>query len=281
MKGRIMKTIKSILAACIVALTVCSCSNKYYYQVYDVNSNGLEKTENALIYSNDEVAVSYNLWSEAGTLTFMFENKTDKNIFIDMPKSFYIQNGVAYDYYSETTNSYSVTNLSQASRSASATVFGSIYRNGMWYPGTVTRTGQVSSAVSMTKSSSTKDPKFIVVPPHSAKRIASYSISNYINYNCDNMKENIPKKESQIVRFSRENSPLVFRNRIAYSSEENDSNPSYIDNEFYVESYHNYNYKSAVKSFAVKDCLSDFKTFSNKFIIAGPDRFYNKYKINR
>ena len=69
------------------------------YQVYEVKSPDLIQKNNSMVYENDECRVSYNLWERDGSVAFIFENKSDKDIFIDMSQTFFIKNGAAFDYY--------------------------------------------------------------------------------------------------------------------------------------------------------------------------------------
>lgn len=89
-------------------LTITSCTEYLlYYQTYTVESE-LEQNEGSLKYENEDCALYYNLWAEYGNPGFVMENKTDSDLFVLMDRSFYIHNGVAYDYYAnrEITESF-------------------------------------------------------------------------------------------------------------------------------------------------------------------------------
>ena len=60
---------------------------------------------------NEDCALYYNLWAECGNPGFVMENKNDSDIFVLMDRSFYIHNGVAYDYFAdrEITEGYTST----------------------------------------------------------------------------------------------------------------------------------------------------------------------------
>ena len=110
---------KNISICAMALLLLSSCSKSLYYQVYEVQSQDVTLQNNLLTYENDECVVKYNLWSLGGNLSFLFTNKTDKNLFIVMPKSFFILNGVANDYYSESSYTRAVTNTAQLAASRS------------------------------------------------------------------------------------------------------------------------------------------------------------------
>ncbi len=89
---------KLLLAAIAASLMLSSCG-KVFYQVYTVEAPGSIEKENALVYENEDCKVMYNLWSEDGYIGFIFKNKTDKDLFVILPQTFFIKNGVAFDYY--------------------------------------------------------------------------------------------------------------------------------------------------------------------------------------
>lgn len=97
-----MKKIKSylpsILGVILTSLVLISCKN-LYYQVYDVKSNVLKQKDNSLAYENEDLKILYNLWSEKGYVSFIIQNKTDSNLFINMGQTFFVRNGEAYDYF--------------------------------------------------------------------------------------------------------------------------------------------------------------------------------------
>ena len=51
-----------------------------YYQLYEVDTD-ITKTEDALVYSDENCDIIYNLWAKSGSMDFIFTNKTDKDIY--------------------------------------------------------------------------------------------------------------------------------------------------------------------------------------------------------
>lgn len=92
-----MKT-KQYLSILLVAVGLSSC-NPNYYQVYKVNSSDLVQKENSMVFENEDCKIMYNLWGLKGTMGFIFENKTNEDIFLDMTQTFFIKNGAANDYF--------------------------------------------------------------------------------------------------------------------------------------------------------------------------------------
>ena len=96
MKKRSMRTLA--LMAVLACMGLSSCK-QLYYQVYDVKSDELKQEDNSLVYENGDIKVMYNLWGKDGSVGFILQNKTDKDLFIDMDKTFFILNGEANDFY--------------------------------------------------------------------------------------------------------------------------------------------------------------------------------------
>ena len=123
---------KSKLIAAVTVGLVClgmiSCKTNYY-QVYDVKSNTLTQKDNSLVYENADVRVLYNLWSANGAIGFVFENKTDQDIFIDMGQTFFIKNGAANDYFKNREYSTTPTTNMSLGYSVSNEYLGS---EGLW-----------------------------------------------------------------------------------------------------------------------------------------------------
>lgn len=67
--------------------------------MYDVKSDALKQEDNSLVYENGDMKVMYNLWGKDGSVGFILQNKTDKDLFVDMDKTFFILNGEANDYF--------------------------------------------------------------------------------------------------------------------------------------------------------------------------------------
>jgi len=89
---------KQILFFLLIAFSVTSCKVNYY-QVYGVESNDLKQKDNSMVFENEDCKISYNLWGAYGSMAFIFENKTNQDIFIDLTQTFFIKNGAANDYY--------------------------------------------------------------------------------------------------------------------------------------------------------------------------------------
>jgi len=101
---------KKLLFLSVVATSLLSSCSSTFYQVYEVKSNALKQTDNSLVYENEDLKVMYNLWSAGGSMNFIVQNKTGRDLFLDMGQSFFIFNGQATDYFQdrEFTSSVSI-----------------------------------------------------------------------------------------------------------------------------------------------------------------------------
>jgi hypothetical protein len=273
-----MKKTAFYLTALLTLLT--SCAEKYYYQVYEISSQDVIQKEKVLSYENSDCRITYNLWSEGGNLSFLIHNKTDKNLYIVMPQSFFILNGVANDYYSESSYGRSVTSSASFAASRQLSVSEFLSDGYYWYPSRLSRHIGSSVGMSTTETIETREVAFVCVPPKSSKFISGFNLSDQIYKDCNNSSENYPKNASSIVRFTQDESPLSFRNRIAYTFNEQSSDVHYIEHRFWLSSLQNYSEKTAITSQKVKECETKEKKIKRSFTIYSPNKFYNRYTIN-
>ena len=271
-----------------------SCAYKYY-QVYEVGSD-VEKKENALVYSDENCEIIYNLWAESGTMDFVMTNKTTEDIYVNMTKSFFVINGLAHDYYkdreytstvaSQETSTAGLTNsfYSSTTKSALATVYG--YR--MWTPGTIGYAKSVNTGVGVSKnvnvtkslghsaSVMTREEKEILVPAGASKIIKSFGVSDYVYLECDNVDFNEPKKESEKIIYTEEKSPLRFKNRIVYSINGEEKR---VVNSFWVESVQNIDENTMMEDVLEKNCITKIKETNKYMKMSAPNMFYNTYYL--
>lgn len=275
----------STFALLLASILLSSCSTTFY-QVYQVDSDQMDVTDEAIVYENDDCSVLYNLWSNGGNMSFLFTNKTGKSLYLIMSESFYIQNGEARDYYKEGSETFTTSYSVSEAAAASATLLGKVNVGGKWYNGNVAATVVEKKGMTSSKSVTNINPKVICIPPYSSKYITSFGILNQAQLICDNPKMNYPKMTAKVGgSYSKDNSPLTFRNRIAYTTDPDSRDFHFIDNSFWVSSYTNYSTKAATENIKVERCnTSNRKAISNNgfemnvFKIDNAHSFYNSYK---
>lgn len=173
---------KLLLAAIAASLMLSSCG-KVFYQVYTVEAPGSIEKENALVYENEDCKVMYNLWSEDGYIGFIFKNKTDKDLFVILPQTFFIKNGVAFDYYKN--REYSKTEIVSSGVSLGIAVSGKydLWRDRYGVPSSLNANENRQRGVS--KTIVEKENPIVCIPPHSSKEISEYLISGQLVRDCN------------------------------------------------------------------------------------------------
>ena len=274
-----MKKMVYYATTLLVLFTSCV-TEKYYYQVYEVKSPDVSQKENVLSYENPDCRIAYNLWSEGGNLSFLIHNKTDKNLYVVMARSFFILNGVANDYYTESSYSHSVTNSAALTASKQLSVDRFLTDGYYWYPSRLSRQLGTSVGMSTTETIETKEAAFVCVPPKSAKFVRGFNLSDHIYKDCDNSSENYPKSTSSVVLFTQGDTPLSFRNRIAYTFNEQSSEIKYIEHQFWLSSLQNYSEKTAISKQKIEECETKARKVQRSFTMYSPNKFYNRYIMN-
>lgn len=269
-------SIKKLFFIALISILFSSCSTSFY-QVYEAKPDAsLQTTDQGLVYEDEFCRISYNLWADQGDIGFLFYNKTDENIYMDLTESFFIANGIAHNYYRNRTFSSSKSIASSVSTGAAASqaiagfnVFGLLQSNEVQGSKNVSTSGTSGTSVSFTEEA------IITIPPKTAKVISEYNINSTIYRDCDLYK--YPNNNQvHTVRFQKENSPLVFGNRIAYSKGE-ETTLTRIENEFYVNAITNYPEKQAIESRTDEFCGQKDRYPTEYFKHVAPNNFYLPY----
>jgi hypothetical protein len=79
-----------------VFLLITSCSSINNFQLYKTEASNLKVDNGLLVFEDSVCSISYNLWSENGNPTFLFYNKSDYLISIDLTECFFVLNGISY-----------------------------------------------------------------------------------------------------------------------------------------------------------------------------------------
>ena len=79
----------NLLFIAIIAIIFTSCQPSIYYQVYKTEATQkMTHKGNKIAYEDESCIVTYNLWKDGGNMGFMFTNKTDKDIFLNLESRF-------------------------------------------------------------------------------------------------------------------------------------------------------------------------------------------------
>lgn len=253
----------------IVALSTTSCT-RYFYQVYQATPVD-NSINDRLIHETQDFTVSYNFWEDGGNFGFVFYNKTDENIYINMKETFFIQNDVAYNYFQDRTFTSSRSSLAIESHDVNvATSVNIANRLNLFQTG---KKATLSS--SSNKGVTYQEEEIVCIPPNASKVISEYNIVSGVYRDCDLFR--YPKR-SQIItkQFSQHNTPYTFSNRITYTKGVSDYKHK-IDHEFYVSEITNYREKD-VSAQEVEEFCGQKGTTRTVFTIEDTaDKFYLRY----
>lgn len=272
-----MKTKLNFLLTAVIAVLFTSCVKTSFYQVYKaVPTDKSIKTDNYLIYEDDNCKISYDFWGEGGNIGFYFYNKTNENIYLNLEQSFFVLNGIAYDYYKNRVYTHSKSSGASSSKAttASKTVTGYNYLDLLQ-----TNRIQASSSVGLMTSSgfsiSYNEEKVICIPSKTSKIVTEYDINESLYRDCDLFKYPT-KKQIKSKSFTKSDSPIIFSNRITYTVGQSDKLIKF-ENEFYISEISNYPESEMFESKNVEYCgqksISKTKYFKN----VSPDKFYIIY----
>ncbi|GEM_PF-524158 len=247
-----------------------NCAPSSYYQLFETKSNSSDITKD-LKYEDEICIISYDFWSDKGSSGFSIYNKSDKNIFIDKNKCFFIKNKIAYDYFRNRTFSYSES--VGASNMATKAVTG-INKYGY------IQQNKIGAGISTSKGESVTyiEKEVVCIPPKTIKLFYEYSISNLPFRHCD-IKKYPNKKDNSSVSFNYSDSPVKFGNIIVYSLDGNNTE-NFINNEFYISRITNYpstTFKTSVNGINCDNPDSYTTNYVKVFNFKSKDKFYIKY----
>lgn len=264
----------------ILCAYLTSCAPKYYYQILNVGHNEEIKnnSEQGLFYEDENISIAYDFsLVENGNTMFVFSNKTDSIIRIYLDESFFIRNGLAFNYYENVSRSYGKTktislsssNSTAAMATLSKNISNSSYfnitaRNISLYDHSETNTLEMqtiasksmNSEVTNTSMRTENEMPYILLPPLSSKFIGGAYLFSPWRFTNEALEE-FPKRRNteNKLDFNEQNTPLTIRNYITYQV--GTGKKHHIDNAFYVKSIHNYNGKDVFEKRIVREGNKD------------------------
>lgn len=201
-----------------------------YTQIFETQSTNTRKIDDFFVYENDTVKITYSFWENYGLLSFGVYNKLNKPIYIDWKNSSFINNSNKIDYWIDETQKSTIDYFSSY-----------LYRGPLLKPGFA-----VQSGTQFSTSTEVKPERITFIPPKSNYYKSQFYLLPIECYklNSDSINTTIeprrdrPKKNTTIYSqdFSSSNSPLIFRNFLAFAFSENSKEFFFVDNEFYINS---------------------------------------------
>lgn len=271
-----MKTKLNLIFTAIIAVLLTSCATSFYQVYKAVPTDKSIKPDNYLIYEDDNCKLSYDFWGEGGNIGFYIYNKTNENIYLNLEQSFFVFNGIAYDYYKNRvyTHSTSAGATSSKATTASKSVTGINYLDLLQ-----TNRIQASNSIGVMTSSgfsiSYNEEKVICIPSKTSKIITEYNINESLYRDCDLFKYPT-KKQIKSKSFTKSDSPIIFSNRITYTVGQSDKQIKF-ENEFYISEISNYPENEMFESKYDEYCGQKSTTKTKYFKDVSPDKFYIKY----
>ena len=99
---------KRLFPLLLAAIITTSCSQKFYQQIATLTSESVElKEDGSYAYEDGVMTIEYDFWTEAGEFTFRVNNNSDDDIYLDMSESYFVNNGLAKDYFQGRTYEFS------------------------------------------------------------------------------------------------------------------------------------------------------------------------------
>ena len=188
---------------CFILIALCMVSCAPYIQVATLNSDTVQLSDKGEFYYENEVAridYYFNV-KENGLFSFSIKNLTAEDIYVDMAKSYFINNGIATDYYGRSTTvtvGKSVSDSYSFGKQVSST-----------YTTQVSSTYTTSLSVSETKAAAS----YVGIPGESARVFTGFMISD-THYTEKGFEEYPYQGYPEVREFNKDESPLVIINRI-------------------------------------------------------------------
>jgi hypothetical protein len=244
----------------LIAFVMSSCAVSNYYQVYKTTPENGTISANKIVFEDNNCTVTYDLWNEGGNVGFTIANKSENDLTVMLSKTFFILNGMAYEYYQNRT--FSKSSNTGASWS---NYYVPLYRN----PALENLTGSLSESYS---TAYIEKPE-LTIPPKTMVNISEYKLANTTFKHCD-LEEYPNRKEVKAMVFNKENSPFRFYNLITYSVK---GDTIRMENKFYVSEITNYPSTMMYTEIDTDACGNKLYYPISAIKKGNPDKFYIKY----
>jgi hypothetical protein len=233
---------------------------KNYYQVYNaVNENGT-LVDNNIVFEDNNCKIVYNLFADGGDFGFTIYNKTLGDIVLNVDKSYFVINGLVYDYYQNRV--FTTTNTNKI-------------------PVQVSSSGVKKTYVTTTTENTVDTPEqaTLTIPANTHRNINGYQLISRLYSTCELLKYPNPA-DVKALTFTKANSPFVFYNIISYTA---GGVSRTVENNFYISQITNLPEKMMLTKFKTTNCPDETGPFSPKsidiyvFKDASPNSFFFKY----
>lgn len=251
----LFKKIKLPLLSSLILIACSPYSYNAYFQMQEISSSDKNMNSEELVYQDSVLKIQYDFWTNQGKSSMVVENISNQLIYIDLELTHLIVNGSAYSYYNPRKVTVSRGNT-----------YGKVEQN-------VFNNRRYSSDLNTTMyQESIDEPKYVIIPPHSRKKIEGYSVSQQYK---DCAFKKYPKNDS--LSFSIQNTPFEFSNLIYYRKNTPESEPIPIKNSFWISQINNLDYTHFVKTYYPKKCGVKSYYTSEYYPYQAKNKFYIKH----
>lgn len=246
-----------------IILSISSCKS-WYYQIATLSSNNASlDASSRMVFTEGDYSLVYDFWTESGQVSFKFENNSDVDVYVDLKRSFFLINGVTYDYF----QNRSWTQSQSSYNGATATVGGASFS----YPGIK---GSVSNSTGSSSASAVeyKEKEGVWVPAHTCRYFNEFTLLGSPYRECGF--DRFPSHTTEL-NFTEETSPYKYNNvlKLVVGNEELTLNSS-----FYIRNLTNASENTIVFYDYPRNCKGDKMGYLVRYIKnGGPNKFYNKY----
>lgn len=261
MKSKILIAISTLLFI-VVPILFNSCTAPYnYFQVYKTEIENGSIKNNLVVFEDEKCQIRYDLWNDGGNLKFSFYNKSDNDLILHLNKTFFVLNGVAYEYYQNRTFSNTQNNGTSI---ATYTNFPTYWNRNI---------EKVEGITSNSFSVAFAEKPYLTIPSNTSINISEYKVTNSRFINCDLPK--IPNRNNfKTLKYDKQSSPFVFYNLITYS---NNLDTFKMENKFYVSEIANLPSSNLYSEVDTSTCGRKLDFPIDVFKKMGPNKFYVKY----
>lgn len=261
-------------------VAIYGCSPTQCYQVIKTAPTAENTVNDDLTYSNNDVTITFDFWSDGGLGGFQIQNDTRSNLVLNLDTTFLVINGGLDVFFDNTSTA--VSKSSGTARTGVAAINDRVNpsysrNNGLSSTARGTLANAATSTVSSGVEFTHKEHHQLVVPPGFTSKLFESAISDNTLQFCDlqrNPHQRAASGKTLSKSFNPTESPLNFDFVINYSIGKRTEQLLFS---FYAKEVANY--KKSEMFFSVQEDPCGNTLFEPYLEFRDPDRwsFYNKY----
>lgn len=273
---------RQALPFCFILVALESCAPSQCFQVFTTAPTSESLVNDDLTYSNDDVTITFDFWSEGGHGGFQVLNKTTSNLVLNLDTTFLAVNGGLDVFFDN--SSYAISKSQGTSNSRIAAVTNRLDPN---YAPKIARSsatrGTLASSVTSSASSGVeltqKENNQWVVPPGFSTNLYESNIFDTSLQFCELQRNPYGRRrdgETLFKSFTQTESPVKFDFVVNYSIGQRTEQLVFS---FYVKEVTNYK-KSEMFTYVREDPCG--KLLNESYVVPknpDPSSFYNTFFV--